>query len=134
MRYSLRTLLILLAVGPIMLAGIYWRSLRPSLEVTQLNFEVGNVQPATIGGSSFQIRNTGVRTIHVCSGAKLGRGRGPNFDRLSIKPGESREVLIEWIAPDQMDESGRIYRCEFVTSDPNRRAFEVEVVGRSQDN
>lgn len=133
MRYRLRTLLILLAVGPIVLAGIYWRSLQPSLEVTQLSFDVRDVQSATGGGSSFQIRNIGVRTIHVGCGARVGRGRGPNFDELSIKPGESHEVWIEWIAPDQIDDSGRIYRCEFLTSDPNRKAFEVEVVGRLQE-
>ena len=134
MRFRLRTLLIVLALGPPVLAGIWFRwAHQPSLDVSPSFVDVGTVTNGTKGTARFRFHNRGYSDLRVSyEGASNDCGLLDD-NELSLAPGESKSVSVYWENLHRSPSPGTtslIGRVEMESNDPRQPRFELRVLGQ----
>jgi hypothetical protein len=140
MRYRLRTLLIVLAIGPPALALLLptlfpWLSPRESpLFIPMEVLDLGNAKRGTSGTAQFPVTNRSGRKLRVTYIPGMGHhSLSPAEVQFVLKPGETKDLDVRWSTSSRRDRLGsnEILGAEwYATDDPSQPWFELSVRGK----
>jgi len=135
-RYHLRTLLIVLALGPLVLWGCWLASARrSSLYIPAKSIDVGVVKNGTVGCNYFRIGNRGSRNVRLTRIDPGDLGGLSAWGDLVIRPGETWDFRVEWTTqnhlPRDAADSSILGRLRMKTDDLRQPLIEFTIVGRS---
>lgn len=112
----------------------------PELTIEEPVFDFGNMEIGTSRRHTFPITNEGEVPLTVkyltntcqCTAVELDGRTAEGSPPLTLQPGESSSIELEWIAKG----SPRTFRhgATFETSDPARRRLEIQVTGELVDS